>query len=252
MKFKYLLTLCFCLFLGFIVIAQNPIKLKKITKKNFLISTSYQVLKSDKETKQGYYKEYNLFHKMLVVSGNYHLNKKDGLWQEWFTSTRLPRSIGYYKDGKKVGVWEYYEFVDGKKLHTYNYDTNTLLYASKHHKTSEYHVIVNGEIVWDALDNPPLLIGEFSYTKQDIGLAYITLKKKHPDKKDFFADVDILIRKDGSIGDIKATTSFSNPDFLDILKAQINETRGEWLPAELHGEKVDAYVSMRFKLGEYF
>jgi hypothetical protein len=251
MKVKHLITLCFCVFSISITLAQKPEKLKKITKKNYLISTSYQVLKSDKETKQGYYKEYNLFHKMLTVSGNYHLNKKNGLWEEWFTSTRLPKSIGYYKDGKKVGVWEYYEGIYGKKLHTYDYDTNTLLYAGKYNKTNEIEVIVNGETVWETLDSPPILIGNFIYTKQDIELAYVMLKKKHQDNKDFYADVLILIKKDGTIAEIKATNSFWNPDFSDIIKEKINKTRGEWLPAELNGEKVDAYISCRFQIPSF-
>lgn len=248
MKIKYLIA-SFCLLLCVsISTAQKPEKLKRITEKNYLISTSYQVLKSDKKTKQGYYKEYNLSHRMLTVSGNYHLNEKNGLWQEWFTSTRLPRSIGYYKDGRKVGVWEYYDGVYGKKLQTFNFDTNTLLYVDKYIKTSEYEAVINGESVWETLDSPPLLIGEFLYTKQDIELAYIMLKKKHQDNKDFYADVLILIKKDGTIGEIKSTNSFWNPDFSDIIEEKINKTRGEWLPAELNGKKVDAYISCRFQI----
>ena len=43
----------------------------------------------------------------MYTEGNLSNNLRDGKWIEYFPS-RMPKSMGYYKAGEKVGEWIYY------------------------------------------------------------------------------------------------------------------------------------------------
>ncbi|GGG53509.1 hypothetical protein [Bizionia arctica] len=253
MKFKHLLTLSFCIFLISIASAQKPEKVKIKTEKgiNGITNIKYQVLKSNKKTKHGYYKIINTHYKQLEVSGTYKFGKKEGLWQEWMFSPRSLKSEGYYKNGKKVGVWEYYDEVRRSLLHTYNHDTNTLNYSSSCGKNYPRDVIINSERVKREMDCVPDLVGGVTTLMNDINLTYFLTQKKNEPSESFVANISILIKKDGTIGEIDANGSYLNKRFIAIIKEKTNNPELIWLPGTLNGEKVDSYTSFGIYSSSY-
>jgi len=118
------------------------------------ISEKYYVLKTDKKTKHGEYvsyytvtdEEYKKVKKGTLLveyiqkeKGYYKFGKKDSIWTEYFAPQRISinggkqtsyggvKSVGSYKDDKKVGIWqtakneitERYDYDNNKKLPPY-------------------------------------------------------------------------------------------------------------------------------------
>ncbi|TYA60437.1 toxin-antitoxin system YwqK family antitoxin [Formosa maritima] len=248
MKLKYLLTLLYFVFCVSITTAQKSRKVKTV-KESLLSSTAkYEVFKSNKNKKHGFYKEYDFYYKRLIVSGNYSLGKKEGLWKEWYQSEVL-KSEGYFLNDKEVGVWLFYDD-EGKLLHKFDFDKNALLYSNECGNDKEYEVIIDGESIWKTLDCPPSILGGINCMGVDINSAYIISKSKYNSNGvgGIEANISILIRKDGTVGDMKSNDSFLNSDYIKIFEDIINDSKNEWLPAELNGEKVDAYINFKSRI----
>lgn len=248
MKTKHLITLFFLVFCVTIATAQKPRKVKKVSEKLSFSTAKYEVLKSNKNKKHGFYKEYDDYYRRLIVSGQYDLGKEEGLWKEWYQSEDL-KSEGNYLNDEEVGVWIFYGDV-GNLLHKYDYDAKTLLYSKECGNDKEYKVLINGESVWKTLDCPPSILGGMNSLTVDINSAYIFSKRRFNSNGvgGVYANISILIKKDGTVGDMKANDSFLNPDYIAILEEAINNSEVIWLPAELNEEKVDAYVNFKSRI----
>lgn len=248
MKLKHLVTLCFFAFSVSIALAQKPEKVKTKTKtktetnKALNSKLTYQVLKSDKDIKHGDYKMTNTFYKQVIVSGSYNHGRKDGLWEEWVVNSSKLKSKGVYNNGKKIGVWEYSDIL-GKPLHTYNYKTNTLLFDSSCGKNYPRKIIQNGEQVSSNLDCVPDLLGGISSIFNAIEFISFFGEKQEDTAEIVSINVSILVKKDGTIGDVLVETPFINPDFISAIKSKLNNPELIWIPGKLDGKNVDAYIS---------
>lgn len=251
MKLKHLpillcLTLCISL-----ATAQKPEKVKKVTEKVSFGTATYQVLKSDKITKHGTYKVMDYIYKQPLVVGTYLYGEKNGVWKAWYAGINHLKNEGTYKANKKVGIWKYYDYF-GVLLHSYNHDTDTLIFSSACGTDTKYEVLVDGKSVWKTLDCPPAYLGGISNLNIDITNTYINSKKENTNAVGaIYADISILVKKDGTVGDLRANEPLLNQDFRIILEDMINNTKGEWLPAELDGEKEDAYVVLKSVISSY-
>jgi antitoxin component YwqK of YwqJK toxin-antitoxin module len=176
MKLKHLLTLLCLVFSISVTTAQKPIKVKKVTEKLMFSNAKYEVLKSDREIKHGFYKEYDFLYKKQIVLGNYYLGEKDGIWEEWYHSIAILKNEGNFKKGQQVGVWKYYDY-EGELLHIYNHDTKTLLFSSECGNVIEYEVLINEESIWTKLDCPPAMIGGIINLSIDITNTYFMSKR---------------------------------------------------------------------------
>jgi len=245
MNLKHLAILLCLIFSISVTTAQKPRKIKNVTKFFGYYTAKYSVLKSNKKVKHGSYETFDYHTNKIIVSGNYYLGKKNDLWTEWYQTTDVLKSEGNYKENQKVGVWKYNDY-KGEMLHSYNYDTKTLLYSRECGNDKEYEVILDGESVWIKLDCPPEMIGGITNLSIDIANTYFMSKKDNKNSVGgIHANISILIKKDGTVGDMKSNDSFLNSEYISILEEKINNTKGEWLPAELNGEKVDAYVNFK-------
>lgn len=83
------------------VFAGHSDTLKKVTKRSDLVIEKYYVNKYG--TKEGKYKYY--FRSELLISGNYHNGKKQGLWKYRMGDFYVD---AYYTDGEKDSTWKYY------------------------------------------------------------------------------------------------------------------------------------------------
>lgn len=244
MKLNHIITLLCLIFCVSVTKAQKPIKVKKVTEKLMFSTVKYEVLKSDKKKKHGFYRAYENFTNQLYISGTYSFGMKEGKWEEWYQATEILKNEGEYKTDHKVGIWYYYD-VDGNLLHEYDHDTKILLYSDECVKDKEYEVLINGESVWTKLDCPPSILGGMIFIIADIVRTYYDSRLKGQNVGGIVADISILIKKDGTVGDIRMNQSILNSEYIKIFEDKINSIKGEWLVGELDGEKVDAYVEYK-------
>ncbi len=267
---KKIITIIFLLFF----ISVNAQKVKKRTSKTALGETEiYYVLKSDKKVKHGKYLVKNPFSNNLRVTGEYAFGEKHGLWIEYNILCNKIRSRGYYKKGKRIGKWKFFDYT-GKFIQEYDYDAKKII-ASKevervkeYPKLLEYEVFINDSLVITTLDSPPSCIGGRCNLIYEIGEKFYEIRDHPMDDYDFkkkydlteeYASIDfsVLIKRDGTTGDIKNNDAISNPnivfgvDTFNFIKSEIESRKGQWLVAEKNGEKVDAYIKMVFGITYY-
>jgi hypothetical protein len=250
MKLKYIITLILILFLSNVLIAQ---KLKKIKEKlpNGFVS-EYYVLKKDKKIKHGKYIEMGYFPKDIIKEGYYSFGEKDSLWTERFYGSSLLKNRGYYNNGNKTGVWLYYDYSKAIINKTYilqkfDHDTNDLILSYECKNNKEYEAYLNDSLVITKLDCPPSCIGGIIVLSNDIAnkFSYTYYSKSKPNKVEFVdGSITFLVKKDGSIGDHKFKYSFINKDLKKILEDETINSNRIWLPAELNGIKIDAYLTI--------
>lgn len=126
---KYLLTLL--LFFPIIAFAQKTkkVKIKNQKKKYYEV---FYVLKSDPSVRHGKYEKLGTTLNSPMVTGEYKLGKKNGLWTEFFGSGPFTKicTKGFYTDGQKSGTWEYFD-INGELNQRYNYDKNEMTFVKE-------------------------------------------------------------------------------------------------------------------------
>ncbi len=164
---NFLITLCFNM------TAQNVIK---ITNRQSMpkFKEEYEAfIDSNGDTiKQGYYRKisgraYN--QNQVLISGFYKNNMPDGLWE-------IQGGKGGYKDGTKVGIWNYFNFIIGSSASKYSYlniAPTTPLQQYDHEKdtillnredTIKYQECLDFDLLTPIkLEKLPVLIGTLSF-----------------------------------------------------------------------------------------
>jgi hypothetical protein len=104
------------------------------------ISEQYNVLKSDKTTRNGEYITYfavpflvlkevkndtSKLNDYIKIKGFYENGKKQGVWTE-YAAKYIKKSKGNYELGKKIGIWETYQ-ENGFVVECFDYDKNEKL-----------------------------------------------------------------------------------------------------------------------------
>jgi len=120
------------LLLTFIISCQTTQYVEK--KSNGQVIEKYQVLRSNKNIKDGEFSSYYISYEGGTIStsykekGFYKNGKKDSLWLEYYRPTRTKsnriKSEGNYDEGKKVGIWITYK---SEVIEKYDYDKNERL-----------------------------------------------------------------------------------------------------------------------------
>lgn len=219
-------------------------KIKRKKEKNSNGTIEYYVLKSDETILHGEYKEIGFYPKTIFVSGNYSYGEKNGLWTEKSRLFNIIKNQGHYNLGKRVGIWRFYDF-NGSLLQEYDYDNNILIQSKEYDSEKQFEAYIDNELVWTKLSIPPSYFGGAFFMGNELYLKFILnfIGKKNDV---FFINntFSILIKKDGTIGNIKTTDSKVNTDLKTFLEKEFNNNQweGKFLPAELNGKKVDAYL----------
>ncbi|MBD3636257.1 MAG: TonB family protein [Crocinitomicaceae bacterium] len=125
----------------------------------------YYVLRKDKSVKHGRYTS-------VWVNGSprqegyYNYGKKDSLWVYYHLMKPIVNSRGLYKDGNKIGVWEYFDD-KGKIMNRYDHSLNYLSYTNfvDTAKTHLYRLKDSlgfiDTLIQSKIDRPPIyLVGE--------------------------------------------------------------------------------------------
>lgn len=191
-------------------------KVKKIKNESFLAIEEFTVLKSDKKVRNGTYIKKWKYDGEIIIHGN-------------------------YKENRRIGIWEFYDFRTKKLEQKYDYDKNELVYSepSAIDRTPSNNFYYNGEWILDELDTLPVLVGGIS----DLKLKLTELVYDYTKAPGFpTAGVTIfsfIVTKDGKTKDYKIVHSSGNSFENDLLK-YLEEYNGIWIPATYKGEHVDS------------
>jgi TonB family protein len=118
----------------------------------------YYVLKSDKNIKEGSYRQYRHFGNKLICEGFYKNDQRDSLWVFYSYSNHVSER-GAYKEGKKTGVWDVYNS-DGEQEIKYDYTNGKLLFFKKDPKidTIKASVINGTDTIKMSLNRAPIYL----------------------------------------------------------------------------------------------
>jgi len=204
----------------------------------------FEVLKSDKNIKQGQYLVTAMNGSRTVTTGFYKNNRKDSIWRE-YDSRKNVIAEGRYKQGKRVGEWAAY----GNKqqlLSKYDFDKDRLMFFadSADAKTKKYKTINSpGDTVFTTMDRPPLYI-----TGKSTVARYLTYNIKYPvsarrEHATGTVVITFTIDEYGHAKDHIITKSVSHDCDVEALRA-VKALPDDWLPGKLNGKKVAALIEM--------
>lgn len=229
-----------------IAFTQETLQIKTGTKKTYFTEI-YNVLKSNKNIKQGQYQKF-VKDTQLKVDGFYKLDQKDSLWTEYDYKGNI-ETQGYYKNDKKVGIWEFYNS-DGSRLQKYDFDRRELLYYEPNDSDS-----LRAEILTDSgnitvyLERPVKFIGGESelYTQIAHTIRYSEAALNNGIQGTVL--VTFTLNEQGIASDFKIEKSLEiglDRESIRVLKSISNE----WIPAIYNGRPVTVkmHVPIRFKL----
>jgi antitoxin component YwqK of YwqJK toxin-antitoxin module len=126
---------------------------KKVTRKTKNRKEVYSVIQSDKTIRHGSYQMLGCGDQ-VYVQGHYKNGLKDSAWREYDSHEN-------YREGKRIGVWEFY-FTSGELEQKYDYSNNTLLYYWSNDSLAnmKYKIIDGSDTIEARLDRP--LFNNFS------------------------------------------------------------------------------------------
>jgi TonB family protein len=169
----------FFIILCFDLTAQNVIKITNRQDMPKFKEEFEAFIDSNGDTiRQGYYRKvsgraYN--ENQVLISGTYKNNLPDGKWD-------IQGGKGLYKEGKKVGIWNYYNFIVGSPnskynhlyippstpLQQYDHDKDTLLLHRE--DTTRYAECLDFDLLTPIkLEKLPVLIGTVGFMQACIG-----------------------------------------------------------------------------------
>ncbi len=195
-----------------IIFNANGQKVKIVTKKSFLAIEQYEVLKTKKKVRNGSYLKKMKLDDRTLIKGN-------------------------YKEDKKIGIWEYYNFRNKELEQKYDYDNRLIVYSEPtiFDKTPSNHFKYKGEWILEKLDSIPMVVGGLSDLKLRLSeLAYN--KSASPNFPTAgIAIFSFIITKEGITKDYKILNSSGNSFENDLLNLLI-EYKDLWAPGVYKGE----------------
>jgi len=187
----------------------------------------YYVLESDKKIKHGEYKK--------------------------FSRNDLIVTKGYYKNGVKDSIWEYYNN-DGQLIQKYDYSKNDLLYyfLTEKEKSLKYRLIDGRDNPETSLTRPPIFLGG-----EDAKDYIFDKNVKYPlhaaeAGKSGTVYVIFTIDKNGKTSNFRVHKRIGYGLDEEAIRA-VKLLSDNWLPGQLNGQAVDVIYTERivFKTRNY-
>jgi hypothetical protein len=236
----------------------------------------FYAFKNDTAIKHGEYKRWNILND-LVETGYYKMGIKDSVWKTYLGG-KMVSSVGIYIDGKKNGLWMYYDniprsnwkpqdlksghylndipigiwsfYKDGILEQKYDHTNDSLIYYKNQEKEElVYWVEINGIKDSVMIERPPMLIGKSS--------AEIDNKKHYFDYEKFMdiyengnTEIEFCfwIETDGSTSDYKIIKSINSG--FDQYMIDLYKEKYKWIPAQYKGTlvKCKKTIKERFRI----
>lgn len=205
------MTKTIVIILAFIPAIMFGQKTTKITDKEN--NEVFYVLKSDKVTKQGEYKKYGLNKSILIK--------------------------GYYKNGLKDSIWEYYGSND-VVLQKYDFSRNKLMYfkPSDAKDDKKYKLLNGADNPEVKLDRPPVFLGGDEYRNHLLAKNIIYPQSATENGTQGTVNVFFTIDKSGKTSNYHVNNPLGSrvdDESIRVLKL----VSDNWLPGILNGQPVD-------------
>jgi len=229
-------------------------EVEKISKNTKIKQTVFYVLKSDMSTKHGKYTVTSNSivrgkdGKAIMVEGYYKYGKKDGLWTtKYFISRGKIQSQGNYKDDIQIGVWKFYD-IKGKLVQEYDFDSNKILFTNECGSEEIYDVYIEDKFMKAKLDCPPSYIGGYKFLKfeinEQISTSFNFDRKKEGGTIKIDSQVSFYLKENGTIENIEFRHSIKNEKLKKFIKNLLEERQSKLIVAELNDSKVCAKMKI--------
>jgi hypothetical protein len=170
----------------------------------------YEVLKTNKKIRNGFYTKKVTFGLIIVK--------------------------GQFKDNVEIGTWEFYDYRTGDLEQRYDFDNKKFDFLNLE-STALNHFYYNEQWVMQKLDTVPVVIGGLSNLRLKlVEIAYSYTKAPNFPKAGV-AIFSFIVTKSGETKDFKISQSSGNSFESKLLK--VIENSGEWRPGIYKGESVD-------------
>ncbi len=202
--------------------APSPAKTKEI----------FQVLKSDPEIKNGYYKKYKF--KKLIETGFYKNNQKDSVWNIYSKNGKIV-ATGTYQSGIISGIWSYYS-IDGALYQKYNHDTDQLIFSEDSLPESTQ----------DMEEQIPIFIGGLYYMNTLIENNTIYPKEAWLKSRKATVYISFVVDETGNTTDVISTRPVGD-GFDEEGVRLVTQLGKSWIPGVQKGKKVKVKYNLPLK-----
>ncbi len=175
-------------------------------------------------------------------------NIKDGIYQAFY-NRKLLIAYGNYKEGKRVGTWQFYNG-RGAILETFDFDRDTIVYEAFENRRSNLRYYVDQRLTDSDKTTKPLRAGGRYYGY----LPYLACFKAPfiPDygtESLYNVNLELLISPMGRLADYKV--SIEGPGFAQIIKLStdiFSEDNKKFIPAKINNHPVICRITIRCRL----
>lgn len=210
----------------------------------------YEVLKSDKQHKDGKYAAYDIHGNNVVCEGFYKNNLRDSLWTYYGIRGQIAEK-GRYKDGKKIGVWTVFNYQSELQI-KYDYTNNKFEFFNPNPKDANktYNVISGNSAIGMKLDRPPIYLdGEARFSRPlVVGISYPSQAKEASIQGTVI--ITFTVSDKGEVSNYSVKKSIGSGCDEEAMRA-VKCIDGDWLPGLLNSKPVTVEydVPVTFTLG---
>lgn len=224
MPLKKILTFIFSFFYIVNCLAQETIEKRNRIINN--VTEEFTVLKS----------------KELIKNGPY-----EALYRH-----RTPVAIGNYAQGKKTGLWRFYD-PQGKLMQIYNYDKDSLKYEAPEFKNSSDFWYFIDKVVSDTdrITKPVKAGGRYYGYLPYLGLYQIPFSPYQYSTEGCVAAIELLISPLGRLAGYKVRAVCNEYEFDQTINMDVKlfkEEDRQFIPATYNGEPVVSRIVIRCKI----
>ena len=220
-------------------------KVKKVTTryKNPDFKEVYYVSEKDNSIKEGNFQKLG-YNDMVLINGYFKNGLKDSIWNYYWFSDHLKMS-GIYKMDKREGLWEFYDR-RGVLVQKFDYSKLKLEYAYEDtiQPKRAMKIIAGKDTLKVIPDRPPVYIGSSVAIFDFISQNFKWDPNSAQDIKGAVV-VGFVVDKNGKTRDhhiIRGLGSCCDEISLDMIK----KLPDEWVPGVYKGDFVDMEVTQRF------
>lgn len=149
------------------------------------------------------------------------------------------RINGYYKNGVKDSIWEFYDF-NGKLEQKYDFTKKEIIFykIEDKNKNEEFKVVNGIDTIKIKLERPPLYIGASAIMFENllINIKYPQEAKENGTKGKVY--IAFTVNDNGKTSDHRVTQGIGSGCDEEALRV-IKEIPDNWLPGQLNGKSVN-------------
>ena len=194
--------------------------------------------------------------KRTEVSGNfkevYFIDKKTKIRQgKSFvinTESKDTLSVGEYKNGRRVGLWSFYDKKSGEPFMVYDYTKDQLLNLNKKFVADSFLVRIDNDFKNVKVDRPLLYTGYYDELKYTLAQKMKVPPHIQMNGRTGLCILSFRVNKSGDIVGANVVNKFS-PEIEQQLNTIVMQMPGKFLPAIINDEAFESMFYVRVNIG---